>query len=206
MSSAPKPDASHPGKIVNLTQEPRLGRFFRLARQDYSSFVRLVEQIREDYRVNHRDWTMPGFRAVAVHRIGTWVRGLWFRPVRAIVTRIYRLLYVYIRNHYTIELPGTTEVGRRLTIGHQGGIVIHPWSKIGDDCITPAKCHVGSCQPRDGQARAGFNESRRGRLWCSDCRGDRHRRRCPHRAQRRGHDECNRPDPRSWRRRRASSR
>jgi serine O-acetyltransferase len=133
--------------MMNAAQESRLGRLVRLIREDYSSFGRLVEQIREDYRANHRDWTMPGFRAVAVHRIGNWARGLWFRPVRGIVSRIYRLLYIYVRNHYTIELPRTTKVGRRLTIGHQGGIVIHPFSKIGDDCIIRQNVTLGAGSP-----------------------------------------------------------
>lgn len=133
--------------MMNSAEESRLGRLVRLIREDYSSFGRLVEQIREDYHASHRDWTMPGFRAVAVHRIGNWAWGLQFRPVRGIVSRIYRLLYIYVRNHYTIELPRTTSVGRRLTIGHQGGIVIHPFSKIGDDCIIRQNVTLGAGSP-----------------------------------------------------------
>jgi len=34
--------------------------------------MNLFEQICEDYRAHGRDWTRPGFRAVAVHRFGVW--------------------------------------------------------------------------------------------------------------------------------------
>lgn len=107
-------------------------------------FKRLVELIREDYP-RYRDWTMPGFRALAVHRFGVWVESVgqpqllhWF------LFRIYRLLFVYVRNHYTIELHHTTKVGRRLSIAHQGGIVIHPFSTIGDDCLIHQNATLGA--------------------------------------------------------------
>ena len=34
----------------------------------------LWRQIREDWVAHGRDWTKPGFRAVAVHRFGVWLR------------------------------------------------------------------------------------------------------------------------------------
>ena len=36
-------------------------------------FRQLLELIREDYRAHYRDWTLPGFRAVAMYRLGAWV-------------------------------------------------------------------------------------------------------------------------------------
>ena len=104
----------------------------------------LFELIREDYRVHQRDWTLPGFRAVAVHRFGVWSRGLKPRLLRAPFRVIYNALYRYVRNHYGIELPRTTQVGRRLAIGHQGGIVIHPLARIGNDCIIRQNVTLGA--------------------------------------------------------------
>jgi serine O-acetyltransferase len=86
---------------------------------------------------------MPGFRAVVVHRFGVWVRGLRFRLFRGPFSIIHRVLYRYIRNHYSIELVPTTKVGRRLRLGHQGGMVIGP-SQIGDDCIIRQNVTMGA--------------------------------------------------------------
>jgi serine O-acetyltransferase len=109
-----------------------------------SSLKQFITQIREDYRMHWRDWTLPGFQAVAVHRFGVWVGGLRPRLLRGILNRLYRFLYVYVRNHYGIELPRTTTVGRRLNIGHHGGIVIHGSSHIGDDCIIRQSVTLGA--------------------------------------------------------------
>jgi serine O-acetyltransferase len=109
-----------------------------------SSLRQFIAQIGEDYRVHQRDWTLPGFRAVAVHRFGVWRRGLHPRLLRAPFSVIYNSLYRYVRNHYGIELPPTTQVGRRLEIGHQGGIVIHPRATIGNDCIIRQNVTLGA--------------------------------------------------------------
>ena len=34
--------------------------------------ISLANLIREDYATNGRDWSAPGFRALAVHRLGNW--------------------------------------------------------------------------------------------------------------------------------------
>ena len=95
----------------------------------------LLELLREDYRMHQRDWTLPGFRAVAVHRFGVWVSGLRPRLLRAPFSFVHRALYRYIRNHYRIELPRYAKVGRRFRIGRQGGIAMHFAAEIGEDCI-----------------------------------------------------------------------
>lgn len=107
----------------------------------------LFELIREDYRAHRRDWTMPGFRAVTVHRFGVWTRGLHPRLFRMPFSFIYNTLYRYVRNHYSIELPVSAKVGRRLVIGHQGGIVIHWLSQIGDDCTIIQNVTLGAASP-----------------------------------------------------------
>jgi serine O-acetyltransferase len=106
----------------------------------------LFELVREDYRTHRRDWTLPGFRALAVHRFGVWTRGLHPRLFRMPFSFVYNTLYRYVRNHYSIELPLSVKIGRRLQIGHQGGIVIAA-SQIGDDCIIIQNVTLGAASP-----------------------------------------------------------
>lgn len=90
--------------------------------------------IKEDLRHHGGDWTLPGFRAVAVQRIGQWC--MTQRSWRAKALRpVYRFLYRHVRNRYGIELPWSVQLGRGVVIEHQGGIVIHGLSIIGDGCI-----------------------------------------------------------------------
>jgi serine acetyltransferase len=97
--------------------------------------TKLLEQINEDYIAHKRDWTRPGFRAIATHRFGVWRMTVNPKILRAPLSMLYRYLYRKCRNHYGIELPYTATVGRRVVIEHQHGIVIHGQCVIGDDCI-----------------------------------------------------------------------
>lgn len=92
-------------------------------------------QLQEDWEAHGRDWTLPGFRAVAVHRFGNWRMTLQPKLLRAPFSLLYQMLYRKVRNGYGIELPYTVRLGRRVVIEHQGAIVIHGYSVIGDDCI-----------------------------------------------------------------------
>jgi serine O-acetyltransferase len=95
------------------------------------SFLALV---REDFATNGRDWSAPGFRALAVHRFGNWRMGVEPKLLRAPLSILYRTMYRYVRNNYGVELPLGVRVGRRVSIDHQSGIVIHGHTVIGDDC------------------------------------------------------------------------
>ncbi len=99
------------------------------------SALNLWQQIKEDWDAHGRDWTRPGFRAVAVHRFGVWRMTIQPKLLRAPFSVLYRMLYHKIRNGYGIELPYTVKLGRRVVIEHQGAIVIHGYSHIGDDSI-----------------------------------------------------------------------
>lgn len=101
---------------------------------DYAPTPGLLALIREDYRAHGRDWTLPGFRAVAVYRFGVW-RMTVKQPWRAPLSVLYRMLFRRVRNRYGIELPYSARVGRRVVIEHQGNIVIHGNSSIGDDSV-----------------------------------------------------------------------
>jgi serine O-acetyltransferase len=103
----------------------------------------LWAQIREDWVAHGRDWTRPGFRAVAIHRFGVWRMGVRPKPLRIPFSLLYRLMFRRCRNGYGIELPYSVVLGHRVVIEHQGGIVIHGNSVIGDDCIIRQNCTLG---------------------------------------------------------------
>ncbi|MEL6495306.1 MAG: serine O-acetyltransferase [Cyanobacteria bacterium J06623_7] len=95
----------------------------------------LLQQIKEDWIAHGKDWTKPGFRAVAVQRFGVWRMSVKPKLLRAPLSILYRALFRKIRNGYGIELPYSVNLGRRVVFEHQGGIVIHGDCAIGDDSI-----------------------------------------------------------------------
>lgn len=98
---------------------------------------------REDWNAHGRDWTRPGFRAVAVHRFGVWRMGVRPKLLRAPLSLVYRWAFRRCRNRYGIELPYSVRLGRRVVVEHQGGIVVHGASVIGDECIIRQNCTLG---------------------------------------------------------------
>ncbi len=114
---------------LNLTTDTTLG---------------LWEQIKEDWIAHGRDWTKPGFRAVAVHRFGVWRMNIQPKLFRAPFSILYQMLFRRIRNNYGIELPYTVQLGRRVIVEHQGAIVIHGHSVIGDDSIVRQGVTLGN--------------------------------------------------------------
>lgn len=104
----------------------------------------LWQLIKEDWASHDKDWTLPGFRAVAVCRFGQWRMGIEPRWLRIPFSVFYRILYRRVRNVYGIELPYTVELGRRVVIEHQGTIVIHGNAKIGDDCVIRQGVSLGN--------------------------------------------------------------
>jgi serine O-acetyltransferase len=95
----------------------------------------LLQQIKQDWIAHQRDWTRPGFRAIATHRFGVWRMTVNPKILRAPFSILYRAMYRRCRNVYGIELPYTAKLGQRVILEHQHGIVIHGNSVIGDDCI-----------------------------------------------------------------------
>jgi len=113
-------------------------------RTEPAAELSLKQLIREDWVAHGKDWTKPGFRAVAVHRFGVWRMTIGPKILRAPFSILYRSLFRYVRNHYGIELPYTVELGRRVIVEHSGAIVIHGYSKIGDDCIIRQGVTIGA--------------------------------------------------------------
>jgi serine O-acetyltransferase len=107
-----------------------------------SRFRALLYQLQEDRVAHGRDTSLPGFRAIAVYRVGTWVQTLP-PPARWVLFPIYRTAYRWIRNHYGILLYYTARVGRRVVLANQGNISIHKLAIIGDDCIIRQNVTIG---------------------------------------------------------------
>src|SRR5690606_31121890 len=62
---------------------------------------------------------------------------------RAPLSMLYRWGFRHCRNVYGIEIPYTAEIGRGVIVEHQGGIVVHGASVIGDGSIIRQNCTLG---------------------------------------------------------------
>jgi serine O-acetyltransferase len=103
----------------------------------------LRSSIKSDW-INHgRDWTKPGFRALAIYRFGVWRTSIKSKWIRAPFSLIYRFFYRWARNHYGIEIPYTATVGHDVIFEHQHSIVIHGHSTIGDGTIIRQGVTIG---------------------------------------------------------------
>ena len=105
--------------------------------------ISLIKQVANDWNANGRDWTRPGFRALAVHRFGVWRMNVRPKLIRAPLSIVYRALFRHCRNVYGIELPYSARVGQGVVIEHQGGIVVHGASVIGDRSVIRQGCTLG---------------------------------------------------------------
>ena len=104
----------------------------------------LFALIKEDWIAHGRDWTRPGFRAIAAYRLGVWRMNVRPKLLRAPLSIVYRWMFRRCRNRYGIEVPYSAKIGRRVVIEHQSGIVIHGNAEIGDDCIIRQGCTLGN--------------------------------------------------------------
>ena len=118
-----------------------------------NSIRELLDLVHEDWVAHGRDWTKPGFRALAVHRFGNWRMTVEPKLARAPFSILYRALFRHARNVYGIELPYTASIGRRVVIEHQGDIVIHGRAVLGDECIIRQGVTLGN-RRLDGPADA----------------------------------------------------
>jgi serine O-acetyltransferase len=106
----------------------------------------LLALVREDWVAHSpRPLSKPGFHALVLHRFGYWQRRL--PPGPKLAARIvHDTVYFVTRVFYGIELPRMTRVGRRVVIGHQGGIVIGSHVEIGDDCLIRHNVTIGGAK------------------------------------------------------------
>lgn len=111
---------------------------------DTQTELSLWSQIKEDWIAHEKDWTKPGFRAVAVCRFGVWRMKIQPKLLRAPFSILYRAMYRYVRNVYGIEIPYSVDLGRRVIVEHQGCIVVHGNCIIGDDCVIRQGVTIGN--------------------------------------------------------------
>jgi serine O-acetyltransferase len=104
-------------------------------------------QLREAYEYNTRSVASPGFAAVALNHLAWWAKRRPF-PLNVPLRVLARMAFVFVRNVYGIELPNHVKVGRRFHIAHQGGIVIHPNTVFGDDCVVRQNVTIGAAGGR----------------------------------------------------------
>jgi serine O-acetyltransferase len=90
----------------------------------------LRQAIRDDFAAHDRDWTTPGFRALAVYRFGRWAatRPAPLRWCHAVILR-------RVRRSYGIELDPAATIGRHVGIHHHSGVVVEAGSVVGDGCV-----------------------------------------------------------------------
>jgi serine O-acetyltransferase len=89
-------------------------------RKEYRLIAALLAQIREDWETHFHDWTLPGFRAMAVYRIGNWIHQRREGVLQRVAFRFYLVMYRYVRNQYGM---------------------------IGDDCMIRQNVTIGSATP-----------------------------------------------------------
>jgi serine O-acetyltransferase len=100
--------------------------------------------IHEDWIAHGKDWTRPGFRAIAVYRFGVWRMRIKPLLLRAPLSVLYRMLFRFVRNVYGIEIPYSARIARRVIFEHQHGIVVHGAVEIGDDSIIRQGVTIGN--------------------------------------------------------------
>ena len=120
--------------------------------EDPSTLRWLVSSWREDLIANKGKRFGPGFQALAVYRFGVWCRQ---QPgvVGWLVNGIYTVAYLFVRNVYSVEIPRSAVIGRRLWLPHPVGVVISGQAQIGDDCMIRQNVTIG---------RFGFGRERTG--------------------------------------------
>lgn len=106
----------------------------RTSEADMIRAVGLRNVIREDLRQHRGQVFAPGFQALFFHRVGVYATTTR-RPLRSLLYVVYSAGSLFCRNFFGIELERSVNVGRRLLLGHQHGIVIHSYASIGDDCV-----------------------------------------------------------------------
>jgi serine O-acetyltransferase len=112
--------------------------------------TRLIRLLREDLDGHWRELSRPGFQALAVHRLGAWSSERRSTAARRLLRSVCALLARVVRWRFGISIDPSARLGRRLTIGHQGGIYLGADVTIGDDCTILQGVRIGGPRPGDG--------------------------------------------------------
>jgi serine O-acetyltransferase len=91
-----------------------------------------LELIAEDFTTHCRDPFQPGFWAICVHRLGSRIGDARAPAVRRVGDGAYATLSTLVDWAWGIHIPRTVELGRRVRLWHNGGMVLRARS-IGND-------------------------------------------------------------------------
>ena len=93
----------------------------------------MFSNLRQDFRAYKRPLLCQGFWAVTFHRYGSAVRDIPY-PFRLPLRMIHWLLIKTSEVFFGIYIGPNAVIGKRFVIEHFGCIIIHPETRIGDDC------------------------------------------------------------------------
>lgn len=111
--------------------------------------VPVLRLLREDWETHDRSASMPGLHALAVHRLQVALEGRG-GLLGKVARRVLHLLNaLVIRNLYGIEIYPTTQIGRRVRIGHHMGVVLGRSAVIGDGCLIRQHVTLGQLSDDD---------------------------------------------------------
>jgi serine O-acetyltransferase len=96
----------------------------------------------EDLELHWGELSRPGFQALAAYRLGTRAERRRAGALR-VLGRLSALLVRLVRRRFGIEIDPVAQLGRRLNVGHQGGIHIGPDVRMGDDCVILQGVRIG---------------------------------------------------------------
>jgi serine O-acetyltransferase len=105
--------------------------------------------ILEDLRAQREGLLSLGFWALLVYRFGHARYIIASKILRAPWTIVYLVLNKLVEMLCGISIGSTATLGRRLSIEHHGGIVIHGATVVGDDCLIRHGVTTGNARSSD---------------------------------------------------------
>ena len=85
-----------------------------------------------------------GLWAIAIYRLGRWVRTIKI-PVLGFILRFFTfLLFKSMEITTGISLPASAQIGKGFYVGHFGGIILHSDVKIGENCSVGPGVLIGT--------------------------------------------------------------
>jgi serine O-acetyltransferase len=105
--------------------------------------------ILEDLKAQREGLLGLGFWALLVYRFGHARFVIRNRYARLPWTILYMVLNKFTEIACGIVIDSSTTIGRRLSIEHHGGIVIHGAAVIGDDCMLRHGVTIGNAGRKD---------------------------------------------------------
>jgi serine O-acetyltransferase len=103
----------------------------------------------EDLKAQREGLLGFGFWALLIYRFGHARFAIRNRYVRLPWTLLYMVLNKLGEAAFGIVIGSTATIGRRLSIEHHGGIVIHGSTIIGDDCMLRHGVTLGNAGRED---------------------------------------------------------